>query len=76
MDSNTLDATHHADGAIKFLDFHKIEAIPHVLPSSPDPARTILDHVHRLGAAMLVMGAYGQPICAEFFVRSITPPPC
>ncbi len=72
MDSNTLDATRHADRAVKFLDFHKIEAIPHVLPSSPDPAHTILDHVRRLGAGMLVMGAYGQPMLREFFVGSVT----
>jgi nucleotide-binding universal stress UspA family protein len=72
MDSNTLDANRHADRAIKFLDYHKIEAIAHLLPSSPDPAHTILEHVRRLGAGMLVMGAYGQPVLREFFVGSVT----
>ncbi len=72
MDYNTLDANRHADRAVKYLAYHKIEAIPHILPSSPDPARTILEHVSQLGAGLLVMGAYGQPVLREFFVGSVT----
>jgi nucleotide-binding universal stress UspA family protein len=72
MDSNSLDATRHADLAVKYLAYHKIEAIPHVLPASPDPAHAILEHIRSLGAGMLVMGAYGQPVLREFFVGSVT----
>ena len=72
MDSNTLDATRHADRAVKYLAYHKIVAVPHVLPASGDPARVILEQVRHLGASMLVMGAYGQPILREFFIGSVT----
>jgi nucleotide-binding universal stress UspA family protein len=72
MGSNTLDATRHADRAVKFLRNHKIEAIPHVLNSTSEPAQTILEQVRRLGAGLLVMGAYGQPALREFFIGSVT----
>jgi nucleotide-binding universal stress UspA family protein len=72
MDSNSLDAGRHAERALKYLRFHKIEAVPHVLPMSSDPARVILEHVSRLEAGLLVMGAYGQPVLREFFVGSVT----
>jgi nucleotide-binding universal stress UspA family protein len=32
----------------------------------------IQEHVRSLGAALLVMGAYGQPVLLEFFVGSVT----
>ena len=48
MDYNTLDAARHADRAVKYLAYHKIDAIPHVLPSSTDPAHTILEQVRQL----------------------------
>jgi nucleotide-binding universal stress UspA family protein len=72
MDSNTLDATRHSERALKYLAYHKITAIPHVLPSSKDPAEVILEYVRTLGASMLVMGAYGQPVLREFFIGSVT----
>jgi nucleotide-binding universal stress UspA family protein len=72
MDSNTLEATRHADRALKYLHYHKIDAVPHVLASSADPAQVILEQVRRLGAGLLVMGAYGQPVLREFFVGSVT----
>jgi nucleotide-binding universal stress UspA family protein len=72
MDANSLDATRHADRAVKFLGKHKIEAIPHVLGSSAEPAQTILEQVRGLRAGLLVMGAYGQPALREFFIGSVT----
>jgi len=72
MDANTLDATRHADRAAKYLGYHKIEAVPHVLQSATDPAQVILEQVRRLGAGLLVMGAYGQPVLREFFIGSVT----
>jgi nucleotide-binding universal stress UspA family protein len=72
IDSNILDATRHADRAVKYLEHHKLAAVPHILPSSPHPAHAILDHARRLGAGMLVMGAYSQPVLREFFVGSVT----
>ena len=48
IDYNTLDATRHADRAVKYLAYHKVEAIPHVLPPSANPAQTILDNVRQL----------------------------
>ena len=72
MDSNSLDATRHADRALKYLRYHKIEAVPHVMHSSSEPAQVILEQVRRLGAGLLVMGAYGQPVLREFFVGSVT----
>jgi nucleotide-binding universal stress UspA family protein len=72
MDSNALDATRHADRALKYLRYHKIEAVPHVMKSCSDPAHVILEQICRLGAGLLVMGAYGQPVVREFFVGSVT----
>jgi nucleotide-binding universal stress UspA family protein len=72
MVSNTLDAARHSERALQYLRSHKIEAVPHVLPASSDPAHTILEQVRHLDAGLLVMGAYGQPVLREFFVGSVT----
>jgi nucleotide-binding universal stress UspA family protein len=72
MDSNALDAARHAERAVKYLRFHKIEAVSHVLPASAEPARAILEQVRHQGAGLLVMGAYGQPVLREFFIGSVT----
>ena len=32
----------------------------------------ILEHIHRLRAGLLVMGAYGHPVLREFFHGSAT----
>jgi len=72
MDANALDAARHAARAVKYMHYHKIEAIPHVLEASAEPARVILEQVRHLGAGLLVMGAYGQPALREFFIGSVT----
>ena len=69
---SACDAAHHAELARRFLKYHKIEAVPLALESSAEPANVILEQVRRLGAGLLVMGAYGQPVLGEFFVGSAT----
>jgi nucleotide-binding universal stress UspA family protein len=44
----------------------------HALTSSAPPAVVVLDEARRLGAGLLVMGAYGQPVLREFFLGSAT----
>lgn len=66
------EAAGHVRRARLFLKHHLVEAVPHVLEPSASPARLILDQVRRLGAGLLVMGAYGQPVLREFFVGSVT----
>ena len=58
-------------GRARVLSRHKIDSVPHT-SSSTDPAQVILDHVRRLKAGLLVMGAYGQPVLREFFLGSVT----
>jgi nucleotide-binding universal stress UspA family protein len=58
--------------ARKFLSRHKVEVIPHALPSSAPAALVILEQVQRLNAGLLVLGAYGQPVLREYFVGSVT----
>jgi len=65
------EAVRHADRAIEYLGFHDIKARRHTAASS-DPARTIIEHVSRLGAGLVVMGAYGQSVIREFFFGSTT----
>jgi len=65
------EAIRHADRAIDFLGFHEIKAQRHAVTSS-SPASAIIEQVNRLGAGLLVMGAYGQPAVREFFFGSVT----
>jgi nucleotide-binding universal stress UspA family protein len=66
------EAARHAQRARIFLSHHKIEAVEHVLRSAGPPEEAILDLVVRLNAALLVMGACGQPVLREYFVGSVT----
>jgi len=72
VSSNSGDAARHTERARQFLGYHKIEAIPLALESSVEPGTVILEQVGRLGAGLLVMGAYGQPMLREFFLGSVT----
>ena len=65
-------AMRHAERALQYLRFHGIEATPHPLTSADPPAKQILGEAQRLGAGLLVMGAYGQPTVREFFLGSVT----
>jgi nucleotide-binding universal stress UspA family protein len=72
VDVSETEAIHRAERARQFLAYHRIEAVPVAVGSAADPANVILEQVHRLGAALLVMGAYGQPTLREFFIGSAT----
>lgn len=59
-----------AERALAFLRLHDVDAIPLVIDSSSPPATVILEQIGRLGAGLVVMGAYGQPILKEFVIGS------
>lgn len=65
------EAVRHADRAIDYLGFHEIKAQRHAVTSS-SPAAAITEQASRLGAGLLVMGVYGQPLLKEFFFGSVT----
>lgn len=65
------EAVRNADRAIDFLGFHEIKAQRHAITSS-SPASAIIEQVQRLGAGLLVMGAYGKSAFREFFFGSVT----
>ncbi len=55
------------------LHDHGINASLHVLPIGPDPfGKTLLDKVHRIGADMLVMGAYAHSPLREMIFGGVT----
>jgi nucleotide-binding universal stress UspA family protein len=72
VDTSTYESTRHVERAGRFLGRHGIDATPHVLEPSGAPARRILEQARALGAGLLVMGAYGQPVLREFFLGSVT----
>ena len=72
VDASAGTAAQHAERAKTFLEHHRIEVFSHVLETSSPPATVILEQIGRLGAGLLVMGAYGQPLLREFFVGSVT----
>jgi nucleotide-binding universal stress UspA family protein len=61
-----------ADQAIAFLRLHQVDAIPHPIESHESPSGVILDQADRLGAGLIVMGAYGEPVLREFFLGSVS----
>ena len=63
-------AAARVERARAFLRFHDVEAIPLVIESSSPPATVILEQIGRLGAGLIVMGAYGQPVLKEFVIGS------
>ncbi len=70
-DTDPAEASRRAERARHFLAQHRVEAVAHPLGSST-PAVAILEEARRLGAGLLVMGAYGQPVLREFFLGSVT----
>jgi nucleotide-binding universal stress UspA family protein len=65
-------AGRHVERAAEFLRSHGVEARPHRVESVRPPAEVILERAEHLGAGLLVMGAYGQPVLREFFLGSVT----
>ena len=66
------DAAGAADQAIAFLRLHQVDAVPHPIESHAFPATVILEQADRLGAGLIVMGAYGEPVLREFFLGSVS----
>jgi len=66
------DAARHAERAVGFLRLHGIEAVAHPVDTHVPTAEAILHKARHLGAGLLVMGAYGQPVLREFFLGSVT----
>ena len=72
VDADPAEATRRAEHARQFLARHRVQAMAHPLASAAPPAVVILEEARRLGAGLLVMGAYGQPVLREFFLGSVT----
>lgn len=67
-----VEAARRAERAVDYLHFHNIRAEAHHIGSKRDPAEVLLEHLPKLDAGLLVMGAYGQPTVKEFFLGSAT----
>jgi nucleotide-binding universal stress UspA family protein len=72
IDTDPAEATRRAERGRHFLELHGIQAKSHAVQSAAPPAVVILEEIRRLGAGLLVMGAYGQPVLREFFLGSVT----
>jgi nucleotide-binding universal stress UspA family protein len=70
--ADAAEASRRAERARSFLAQHRVEAAAHAMQSAAPPAVVILEEARRLGAGLLVMGAYGQPVLREFFLGSVT----
>ena len=66
------DAERRCALAVEYLGSHQIQARPQPLVSGRDPGQLILEQAQRLGAGLLVMGAYGQATLREFVLGSVT----
>ena len=72
VNTDPAEATRRAEHARHFLAQHRVQAVAHPLTSAAPPAVAVLEEARRLGAGLLVMGAYGQPVLREFFLGSVT----
>jgi nucleotide-binding universal stress UspA family protein len=72
IDADPAEATRRAGHARQFLALHGVQAQAHAMTSDAPPAVVILEEARRLGAGLLVMGAYGQAVLREFFLGSAT----
>ncbi len=66
------EAARRAEQARQFLGVHRVPATMHIVTSAAPAAPLLLAEARRLGAGLLVMGAYGQPVLREFFLGSVT----
>jgi nucleotide-binding universal stress UspA family protein len=67
-----LEAARRAERAVDYLGHHEIKATAHPLESQAPPAKLILEQAERLGAGLLVAGAYGQSALRELMLGSVT----
>ena len=72
VNADPAEATRRAEHPRHFLELHHVQATAHAVQSAAPPAVVILEEAKRLGAGLLVMGAYGRPVLREFFLGSVT----
>lgn len=72
IDPSLEKAREHSRRAAKFLKYHGIDAEMHPVESWQKPATVLTTKLDELGAGLLVMGAYGEPLLREFFFGSAT----
>jgi len=60
------------DRAVDFLSHHQIPARLHSIAQTGAPAEHLLDMAKRVGAGLVVMGAYGKSQVRDFFLGSVT----
>lgn len=62
----------HASDAIDYLAWHGVTAEPHALTADGPAERVLSDAVERLGAELLVLGAYGHSRVREYLFGGTT----
>jgi nucleotide-binding universal stress UspA family protein len=72
VEPSEVAASSLAATAADYLAAHDLEAHPCPVATEQAPAAALLDRSHRLGAGLLVMGAFGQSAVREFFLGSVT----
>jgi nucleotide-binding universal stress UspA family protein len=73
----SVDRTHDAaervsEKAVEFLRLHELDARPHPFDGAYQAQHAIFGASERLGAALLVIGAFGQGALKELFLGSTT----
>jgi nucleotide-binding universal stress UspA family protein len=68
VSTRAAEATHRADRARETLTERRIEATMYAVESWLPQATIVLEHIRRVGAGLLVMGARGQPTLKDFFL--------
>jgi nucleotide-binding universal stress UspA family protein len=61
-----------ADRGASYLARHAIQSVPNALQLKHDVGAQILEEVVRVGAALIVMGAFGKNVAMEFLFGSVT----
>ena len=69
---SAVEAARTADHAAEFLRFHDVESVRVPIVAAGSPSKPFLDYATEHNAALIVMGAYGQPRISEFFLGSAT----
>jgi nucleotide-binding universal stress UspA family protein len=67
-----LEAARIAERAIDYLRFHDIRAEARPIFANDHVAEAILSAASDCNSALIVMGAYGQPVLREFLLGSVT----
>jgi nucleotide-binding universal stress UspA family protein len=70
--TRAAEASDLADRARRVLAEHHIEATTHAVESRPPHAMRLLEHIRRIGAGLVVMGARGQPRLKDLLLGHAT----